>query len=61
MSTNMKNTKDLRLVDQAAAELESARTEFASLGQSASASRAERALARLAAAEERWQRVNRAA
>ena len=43
----MNEEKDARLLSRAAAELESARVEFASLDGSASASRAERAAYRL--------------
>ena len=46
----MNEEKDARLLSRAAAELESARAEFASLDGSASASRAERAAYRLQAA-----------
>ena len=47
----MNEEKDARLLSRAAAELESARVEFASLDGSASASRAERAAYRLQAAQ----------
>ena len=50
----MNEEKDARLLSRAAAELESARVEFASLDGSASASRAERAAYRLHAAQEAW-------
>ena len=50
----MNEEKDARLLSRAAAELESARAEFASLDGSASASRAERAAYSLQAAQEAW-------
>lgn len=46
------------LIARAAAELASARTEFASLAHTASASRFERAQERLNAAEVRWHSLN---
>lgn len=48
---NRENTQGLRLVREAKAEYESARREMASLGETASASRTERAAHRLEAAK----------
>ncbi|MDO4887779.1 MAG: hypothetical protein Q3979_03610 [Actinomycetaceae bacterium] len=50
----MNKEKHMQLVSRVAAELESARAEFASLDDSVSASRAERAAWRLDAAQRAW-------
>ena len=50
----MNKEKDMRRKDRAAAELKSARAEYASLDRNASPSRAERAAFRLKAAQEAW-------
>lgn len=51
---------NMDMYNQVRQELESARAEFNSLGRYASASRAERAVNRLRAAEAAWKRLQRA-
>ena len=54
----MNKEKETRRKDRAAAELHSARAEFASLDRHASPSRAERAAFRLKAAQDAWEKAN---